>query len=164
MNDTAPGVGSIVQAILDHTIKRRGSVGLNYAAYAVDVYPDKAESEPIMQIVNRSANHKYLKKLLQRFGGPSNTPEEQIDLWEQVLPKLHSSFRGLDRDLLIAGQGENVRIVLDIDMGGFFYHRVSSHSMLFGVTLEQMLINSGQCDREMRQIVSEIQAVFTVHD
>ena len=76
---------------------------------------------------------------------------------------MHYALTALDNELVRAGLGENVRVVLDVDMGGYFYHRVNSHTILFGATLDQAQINNGQCDREMKQMVSELQAVFTAH-
>ncbi len=153
---------SIVQDVLDNTVKnRRPPIGLNYVVYAVQTYPDNAKGELGLAVIGRSSNHKYLKLLLERFSGPCNTPEEQISLWDQLLPKVHSTLTALDHELVTAGQGENVRVVLDVDMGGYFYYRINSHTVLFGATLDQAQINNGQCDREMKQMVSEIQAVFT---
>lgn len=155
---------SIVQDVLDSTVKlRRPPVGLNYAAYAVETYPEDARREPILQVVGWSSHRKYLKQLLDRFAGPSSTPEEQITLWVQLLPKVHRAITALDAELVRAGLGENVRAVLDVDMGGYFYRRVNSHSVLFGATLDQAQITNGQCDKEMKQMVSELQAVFTAH-
>jgi hypothetical protein len=155
---------SIVQDVLDNNVKlRRPPIGLNYAAYAVLTLPDGANGEHGLQVIGRSSNHKYLKQLLERFSGPSSTPDAQIKLWEELLPKVHNALALLDGALVLAGQGENVRAVLDVDMGGFFYNRVNSHSILFGATLDQSQVSNSQCDREMRQMVSELQAVFTAH-
>lgn len=154
---------SIVQDVLDNTVKlRRPPIGLNYVAYAVETYDD-AKGEPSLFIIGRSYNHKYLKQLLGRFSGPGATPDEQISLWEQLLPRVHHTLTALDHELVRAGLGENVRVVLDVDMGGYFYHRINSHTILFGATLDQAQISNGQCNREMKQMVSELQAVFTAH-
>ena len=164
MIGTAKIKASIVQDVLDNTVKlRRPPIGLNYVAYAVETYPDDANGETGLLILGRSCNHKYLKQLLGRFSGPGATPEEQISLWEQLLPRVHYALTALDNELVRAGLGENVRVVLDVDMGGYFYHRVNSHTILFGATLDQAQINNGQCDREMKQMFSELQAVFTAH-
>jgi hypothetical protein len=155
---------SIVQDVLDNTVKlRRPPIGLNYVAYAVETYPDDAKGESGLLIIGRSYNHKYLKQLLGRFSGPGATPDEQISLWEQLLPRVHHTMTVLDRELVRAGLGENVRVVLDVDMGAYIYHRINSHTVLFGATLDQAQISNGQCNREMKQMVSELQAVFTAH-
>ncbi len=155
---------SIVQDVLDNAVKfRRPPIGLNYAAYAVQTYPDNAKGEPGLAVISRSSHEKYLKQLLDRFSGPGSTPEEQIALWEQLLPRVHNAMTALDPDLINAGLGENVRVVLDVNMGGYFYHRINSHSILFGAALDQAQISNGLCDREMKQMVSELQAVFTAY-
>jgi hypothetical protein len=164
MIGTAKIKSSIVQDVLDNTVKhRRPPIGLNYVAYAVETYPDDANGQTGLLILGRSYNHKYLKQLLSRFSGPGATPEEQISLWEQLLPRVHYALTALDNELVRSGLGENVRVVLDVDMGGYFYHRVNSHTILFGATLDQAQINNGQCDKEMKQMFSELQAVFTAH-
>jgi hypothetical protein len=164
MNSKAPTAISIVQDVLDATVKRKTSlIGLNYAAYAVQTYSAGMNGAPDLLIVNKSYNEKYLKYLLERFSGPSNTLDEQVGLWEQLLPKVHKAMISLDYQLVKTGQGENVRVVLDVDMGGFLYNRIDSHTVLFGATLDQAQMNNGSCDKEMQQMVSEIQAVFTAH-
>ncbi len=161
---TSPIVTSIVQGILDNAIqRRRPPAGLNYAAYAVQTHPDNANGEAKLQLLCKSCNIKHLERLLSRFSGPGSTPAEQISLWEQLLPKLHEALIRMDSDLFKVGQGGNVRVVLDVDMGGFFYDRINSNTVLFGATLDQLQVNNGRCDKEMRQMVSEIQAVFTAH-
>jgi hypothetical protein len=164
MNNRIPAAISIVQDVLDAKVKLKKSlVGLNYAAYAVQTYPAGTSGEADLQIVYKSYNEKYLKYLLKRFSGPSDTLEEQVLLWDELLSKVHRVTLGLDDELVKTGQGQNVRIVLDVDMGGFFYNRINSHAILFGATLDQAQVNNGSCDIEMQQMVSEIQAVFTAH-
>jgi hypothetical protein len=163
-NSAGQVITSIVQDVLDHAIqKQRPPAGLNYAAYAVQTYPDSPSGETGLRIVCKSCNYKHLKRLRNHYSGPSTTAEQQVLLWEELLPKLHIAFVRLDQELFKTGQGENVRVVLDVDMGGFFYDRINSQTILFGATLDQSQVNNGQCDKEMRQMVSEIQAVFTAH-
>jgi hypothetical protein len=161
---TTPIVKSIVQDVLDNTIQRRNPpAGLNYAAFAIQTYPSDANGGTKLKLVSKSCNTKHLERLLSRFSGPASTPDEQVLLWEELLPKLHDALIRMDGDLFKVGQGANVRVVLDVDMGGFFYDRINSNTILFGATLDQLQVNNGQCDKEMRQMVSEIQAVFTAH-
>jgi hypothetical protein len=160
----APIVTSVVQDILDNAVQRRHPpAGLNYAAYAVQTYPDGANSGAKLEILCKSCDIKHLERLINHFSGPAATPAEQISLWEELLPKLHEALLRMDGDLVKAGQGANVRAVFDVDMGGFFYDRINSNTVLFGATLHQLQVNNGRCEKEMRQMVSEIQAVFTAH-
>jgi hypothetical protein len=155
---------SLIQHVLDFTVKdKRPPIGLNYAAYAVSARGPFGMPEAGVEIVGRSSNRDFLQVLLDRFAGPSRTAEEQLAKWEELLPKVHVAFTSLDGALVRTGQGENVRAVLDVDMGGFFYNRISSHAFLFAAALDQSQINNGRCDREMQQMVSEIQALFTAH-
>jgi len=148
---------SIVQDVLDNSVRlRRPPAALNYAAYAVEV-------EESLQVIYWSSNIGYMKQLLDRFAGPSSKPEEQIAIWQELLPKIHDAVVKLDDAMVKAGQGENIRAVFDVDMGGFIYSRVNRHTILFGATLDQAKINNGHCEREMKQMVSELQAVFTTH-
>lgn len=163
MIGSIPIDASIVQDVLDNTIRfRRPPAALNYAAYAVETGPD-TEGDASLQVICRSSNDRYLTQLLGRFSGPNSKPEEQIGLWEELLPKIHKALVQLDDVLVKTGQGENVRTVLDVDMGGFIYSRINRHTILFGATLDQAKLNTGQCEREMKQMVSEIHAVFTAH-
>jgi hypothetical protein len=162
MAGTEQVVMSIIQDVLDNAIqKRRPPAGLNYAAYAVQTYSGGPGSQAQLRILCKSCNIQQIKQLLSRYSGPSASVEQQALLWEELLPKLHDSLLRLDEDLSKTGQGKNVRAVFDVDMGGFFCDRINSQMILFGATLDQSQINNGQCDREMRQMVSEIQAVFT---
>jgi hypothetical protein len=150
-------IDSIIQDVLDNTVRtERPQIGLNYVIYGVTGVSG-------IRVVASSCNEKYLEKLLERFAGPCETVNEQLELWNKLLPKIHAALTSLDEDLVQTGQGENVRAVFDVDMGGFFYNRISTHALLFGATLDQAQINNGRCDREMQQMVSEIQAVFTAH-
>ena len=164
MTGTGQVIISIIQEVLDHAIQKlQPPAGLNYAAYAVQIYPGGPGGETGLRIVCKSCNSKHLKRVQSRFSGPGASEEQQVLLWEQLLPKLHDSLVRLDEELFKTGQGGNVRAVFDVDMGGFFYDRINSQTILFGATLDQSQINNGQCDREMKQMVSEIQAVFTAH-
>jgi hypothetical protein len=163
MSDTLAEV-SLIQDILDFAVKfRRPPIGLNYVIYATTSFSGSKDSTPEVRPLVTSSNRKYLQKLLKQFSGPSKTAEEQLLLWDRLLPKIHTSLLVLDHALVETGQGENVRVVLDVDMGGYFYSRIGTHAILFGSTIDQAQINNGTCDREMNQMVSEIQAVFTAH-
>lgn len=154
---------SVVQDVLDNMVNfRRPPIGLNYVAYAVETHSNSAPDGE-MKIVTKSSNKDYLEHLLKNFSGPSKTADDQIELWERLLPLVHKAMSDLDDKLVETGQGENVRVVFDVDMGGYFYNRISRHAILFGATVDQAQINNGRCDREMQQMVSEIQAVFTAH-
>jgi hypothetical protein len=157
------GADSLIQELLDYTVKfKRPPIGLNYVVYAATnntATPALAD----LEVVARSCNEKYLEHLLRRFGGPSSTVAEQLALWNKLLPKIHTALVSLDEELAQTGQGENVRVVLDVDLGGFFYTRIGSHALLFGATVDQAQVNNGRCDREMQQMASEIAAIFTSH-
>ena len=164
MNSKLRATASIVQDVLDTAVKTKTSlIGLNYAAYAVQTYPAGISGEAGLLIIGKSYNQRYLEYLLKRFAGPSDTLEEQIKRWDQLVPKLHKAMLSLDGQLVQTGQGENARVVFDVDMGGFFYNRINSHSVLFGATLDQAQVNNGSCDKEMQNMTAEIQAVFTAH-
>jgi hypothetical protein len=151
---------SLIQNILDDTVQDRKR-GLDYAAYAV-TRDSGAAGESELRILLRS-HHIQIEILLKKFGCVGRTPTEQVELWEQLLPRVHGALRGLDREFVRTGQGENVRVVFDIDMGGLYYTRIGTHAVLFGATLDQDEVNNGRCERDMYRMVAQIEAVSTSH-
>jgi hypothetical protein len=147
---------SLIQEIMDYNLKRPG--GLDYAAYALAQGP-----ELVIERLITSSNDRQLADLLRRLACTGRTPAKQIELWNQLLPTTHRAMCELDRAFATTGQGENVRIVFDVDMGGFFYTRLGSHAVLFGATLDQAQVNNGRCEQVMRSIVSQIEAKCTAH-
>lgn len=165
MNDDE-AVGSVIQDILDDTMTR--AQGLDYAVYAVTYNPPpggaatEIHGSPKLIVLNRSRNEQLTRRL-QRFAFRTRTADRQVELWEITLHKVNDALRTLDSEFIKTGQGENVRVVLDVDMGGFFYTRLGRHAVLFGVTLDQAEVNSGRCEREMYQMVAQIEAVSTAY-
>jgi hypothetical protein len=155
---------SVIQDILHDTMTR--SRGLDYAVYAVTDASDPdlaaAEGPPKLLILNRSRGEQ-LSYRLERFAFLGRTADHQVDLWEGILHRIHSALRSLDPEFVTTGQGANVRVVFDVDMGGFFYTRLGSQAVLFGATLDQAEVNNGRCEREMYHLTSQIEAVFTAH-
>jgi hypothetical protein len=156
---------SIIKDILDDTVKKQ-SGGLDFAAYAVATNlpenVDDTKGRYKLKIMCESRNPQ-LGSLLEKFACESRTPDEQFKVWQDLLHKVDVALRRLDRDFINAGQGENVRVVFDVDMGGFYYTRLTSNAVLFGAALDQAEVNNGRCEMEMHGIVAQIQAVFTVH-
>jgi hypothetical protein len=153
----------IIQEILDSTVGApRHPPGLNYVVYAVSSLPGR-KGEPDLLILNRSGNRQHLEALLTKFTGPTGSADAQRILWDELLQSVHRCMLALDKELVKAGQGENIRVVLDIDMGGLYYTRLGTHAVLFGCTLDQAEVNNGRCEKEMQHMVSQIQAVFTAH-
>jgi hypothetical protein len=152
---------SLIQNILDETVKNRER-GLDYAAYAVP--GDPRDSASRLKILSWSRNEQ-LDQLLERFA--CRTPAgirsaaRQIELWDELLPRVHEVLRGLDADFVRTGQGENVRVVFDVDMGALYYTRLGSNAVLFGATLDQEEVNNGRCERDMYRMVAQIEAVCT---
>jgi hypothetical protein len=153
----------IIQEILDSTIGApRRPPGLNYAVYATSHLPGR-KGEPNLVILNRSGDRRHLEALLTKFAGPTVSADAQRALWDEALQSVHRCLLALDKELMKTGQGENIRVVLDIDMGGLYYTRLGTHAVLFGCTLDQAEVNNGRCEKEMHHMVSQIQAVFTAH-
>ena len=153
---------SIIQNILDDTV--RHARGLDYALYAVR-HPgldQELETGPEPEFVE-SLNVKQLDDLLERLACRDRTPDEQRDLWKKHLRRVDRALRDLDKEFVETGQGETVRVVLDLDMGGLYYTRIDSRAVLFGATLDQEEVNNGRCEREMSRMVAQIEAVCTIH-
>ncbi|MGC9945011.1 MAG: hypothetical protein ABSF64_01330 [Bryobacteraceae bacterium] len=146
---------SLIQNILDNTVTEHEH-GLDYAAYAVIIDP----AEHSLEILGR-ALHPQLGKLLKNFACEGRTADQQKERWEELLRQVHKALAGLDDDFVGAGQGENVRVVFDLDMGGVYYTRLGRHAVLFGATLDQEEVNNGQCERDMYRMVAQIEAVST---
>jgi hypothetical protein len=153
-----------IQDILCETVSR--ARGLDYAAYAVacaaDPDGDHGREEPKLVIVNQQYNPQ-LTDLLRRFACATRTADRQVQIWHDLFPLVHKALVGLDHQFVDTGQGENVRVVFDIDMGGFYYTRLGSHAVLFGATLDQEEVNNGRCEREMHRMVGQLEAIFTAH-
>jgi hypothetical protein len=153
---------SLIQNILDDTVMKRER-GLDYAAYAV-TGDARADCEARLEVLYRSRSEQ-LDELLEKFAcetpSGTRTATQQVDLWEKLLPRVHEALRALDWDFVRTGQGENVRVVFDLDMGGLYYTRLGSHAVLFGATLDQEEVNNGRCERDMYRMVSQIETVCT---
>ncbi len=76
---------------------------------------------------------------------------------------MDKALGSLDGEFVKTGQGENVRVVFDVDMGGLYYTRIGSHAVLFGATLDQEEVNNGRCEKEMSRMVAQIEDVCTSH-
>jgi hypothetical protein len=159
-------MGSVIQDILDDTMLC--SRGLDYAAYATSSPSPRlvgrvADAETSLTVVNWQHNKPLISRRLQRFAFETRTVEQQVNLWTAVLYKIYHVLQILDVEFVKTGQGENVRLVFDVDMGGFFYTRIGRHAVLFGATLDQAEVNSGRCEREMYHMVAQIEAVCTAY-
>jgi hypothetical protein len=158
---------SIIQNILDDTIKldgknKKGARGLDYAAYAVMAPPVKGKGGGL-EVVNEARNESQLSDRLDRFACSGRTPDQQFDTWKELLGQVDKALRSLDGEFIKTGQGETVRVVFDIDMGGIYYTRIGTHAVLFGATLDQEEVNNGRCEREMYRMVAQIEDVCTAH-
>jgi hypothetical protein len=146
---------SVIQGILDNYVLGRG--GLDYAAYAL------TQGRKVLEDRLLWSHNRQLASLLRRFGFGDRTEEQQIALWKGLLQVIHEALCQLDEAFVKTGQGENVRVVFDVDMGGLFYTRTGSHAILFGATLDQAEVNNRRCEDEMRSMVAEIELVCTAH-
>jgi hypothetical protein len=160
-----------IQDILDFYVHRPG--GLDYAAYArmSDGVHTRGTRKKVGQDLVRlfESENIQLTNLLKKLGcvarddDARTTAKLLVSRWQELLDQVHKAICDLDEDFEEAGQGQNVRVVFDIDMGAFFYTRTSSHAVVFGATLDQAQVNNGRCDEEMRRMVSEIEAICTAH-
>jgi hypothetical protein len=155
----------ILEGILKEYVGREG--GLDYAAYPVgEDDPGRAQGaadEPrVHWHVFVEWQNQQLDDSLRRFGCGRHS-REQFQQWRGLVACIHHALCDLDKQFEHTGQGENVRVVFDVDMGGFFYTRITSNAVVFGATLNQAEVNNGRCDAEMRSIVQEIERVLTAH-
>ena len=105
---------------------------------------------------------------LHRFAlAPADAADEAaggpVAEWDRVAVHLHAGLAGLDRAFTPTGQGENVRAVFDIDMGGFFFTRIHPTRFLFAATLDQAVMNDDSCDRDVRALVRAITLRTSAH-
>jgi hypothetical protein len=152
---------SIIQDILDDTIQH-STRGLDYAAYAVRLPQGTGDGGELKVLID-SRNEAQVAFLLRRFGFGGRVPEEQFNLWGKLVPRVDKVLRGLDGEFVRTGQGESVRVVFDIDMGGLYYTRIGSHAVVFGATLDQEEVNNGRCEKQMSRMVAQIEDVCTAH-
>ena len=87
----------------------------------------------------------------------------QVAAWDAVAAGLHAGLAALDPEFAATGQGENVRAVFDIDMGGFFFTRLHPTRFLFAATLDQAVMNDDSCDRDVRALVRAITLRTSAH-
>ena len=147
-----------IQGILTHHLKDRE--GLDYAAFVrVKIDPEGNDSLDIMH----EGHHEQIPDLLVRFAMGSRTDDEQVELWGKLIREVHAAMNSLDKHFIRVGQGRNVRVVFDVDMGGIYCTRIGSYAFVFGATLDQAEVNNRRCEEDMRKIVSEIEAIFTAH-
>lgn len=100
---------------------------------------------------------RHLKRFaLLPAAGDEKATENQVAAWDAVAVRLHSGLIALDAAFAPAGQGENVRAIFDIDMGGFIFTRIHPTRFLFAATLDQSVMNDDSCDRDVRALVRAI--------
>lgn len=136
------------------------SDAIEYAAL-FDVTPDG----PVKVLCSTDP---HLGRHLRRFAlattdADDKAAETQVAEWDRAALHLHAGLTGLDRAFAATGQGENVRAVFDVDMGGFFYTRVHAARFLFAATLDQAVMNDDSCDRDVRALVRAITLRTSAH-
>ncbi|NQT21292.1 MAG: hypothetical protein HQ592_16410 [Planctomycetes bacterium] len=87
-------------------------------------------------------------------------PAERGERYKSFVRDLHRLVGQLNRQLAPFEQGDLLRIVLDVSYGGCFYYKISTYDYVFGVTLNQTKMLTG--DKEMREIATAIQRHFGV--
>lgn len=144
-----------IKDILDYHLPERG--GLDFVAFA------HTDAENDLNVALERYFEAKLNASLKRFGVGGRNAAEQVEHWRELIPKVHEAMMKLDRSFLDAGQGKNVRVVFDVDMGGIYYTRIGDYGFVFGASLDQAEVNSRRCEDDMRKIVAEIEALFTAH-
>jgi hypothetical protein len=109
-----------------------------------------------------------LARHLRRFAlvppdADDKAAEGQVAAWDAVALRLHAGLAALDGAFAATGQGENVRAVFDIDMGGLFLTRIHPSRFLFAATLNQAVMNDDSCDRDVRALVRAITLRTSAH-
>ena len=150
-----PRKPSVILDILNHHLLPPS--GLDYVAYT------PTQGREVMMKDLKAAHSTQPTVLLRNFALGKRTVTEQVRLWEELMPVVHAALFDLDRSFVRTGQGENVRVVFDIDMGAFYYTRIGSHAFLFGATLNQAHVNNRKCEEEMQSIATEIATICTAH-
>ena len=136
------------------------SDAIEYAAL-YDVTPDGP-----VKVLSSTAPH--LGRHLRRFAlvpadADDTAAASQVAEWDRAARHLHDGLAALDRAFVATGQGENVRAVFDIDMGGFFFTRLHPTRFLFAATLDQAVMNDDSCDRDVRALVRAITLRTSAH-
>jgi hypothetical protein len=99
---------------------------------------------------------------LRRFALPGNI-DDQVKTWDEIARRLHQSLQNLDQTFRRSGQGENSRVVFDIEMGGFIYTRLHHDRFLFAATLDQSYMNDDSCARDVQRLVKALMARSSAH-
>lgn len=119
---------------------------------------DVTDTGPVKVLCAADAS---ISRHLKRFAlvpviGDDQATEKQVAAWDAVALRLHTGLAALDAAFAPTGQGENVRAIFDIDMGGFIFTRIHPTRFLFAATLDQSVMNDDSCDRDVRTLVRAI--------
>ena len=101
------------------------------------------------------ADRRRIEWQMRRFALPG-TPADQVAIWDAIAAQLYAAVSEMDKNFASSGQGENGRVVFDIDMGGMFFTRIHRDRFLFAVTLDQTCMNDNSSDRAVRRLVRQI--------
>jgi len=93
-----------------------------------------------------------IQQNLRRFALPPQDAREQVAIWDAIAEETIRSLEQLDKALASSGHGNNVRVVFDVDMGGFIYLRLSPHRFLFAATLDQRFFNDNTFDADVLRL------------
>jgi hypothetical protein len=127
----------------------RRSDGIDYAAIFDDANGHVSKTDICHQ------DGQKLKWQMERFALPGSSAD-QVAVWDAIALRIHESLLQLDPSFAASGQGANVRVVFDTDMGGFIYTRLHSGRFLFAAALDQVSLNDDSCDRDVQNLVHAI--------
>jgi hypothetical protein len=133
------------------------SATMDYAAI-FDFGADQLTKSPDLFFSDR----RMIEWQMRRFALPGGVAE-QVQIWDDIARQVHRSVDQMDKSFRASSQGENVRVVFDIEMGGFFYTRLSSDRYLFAATLDQTTMNDNSCDRDVQNLVHALLERTSIH-
>lgn len=93
-----------------------------------------------------------IQQNLRRFALPSQDAREQVAVWDAIAEETIRSLGRMNDALASSGHGNNVRVVFDVDMGGFVYLRLGPHRFLFAATLDQRFLNDNSFDADVLRL------------
>jgi hypothetical protein len=145
------GVLSHLQRTVDHRN------GLQFIAFIPDSHLETAFPGAWPQ----TANLRNIEALIRLHGLDflEHTAERQVEIWRRSVAPIANFFNKLKNPELPEADGASsslTRIVLDVETGGLFYAPVGSHGWVFGATLDQQPMNSGQAEKHFVAAVKHL--------
>lgn len=131
-----------LRELLHAYISQPGGLDFGACVYRENIYHDISSD----QFAKRLVHFRVQRNL-----------EKQTQYYLEFGKEINALVDPINKRMDDLQQGQLFRVILDVEMGGFFYHQISEGCYVIGATVNQDAMDDNSADLEMRSLVRAVE-------